>query len=136
MTEDFVKQAIIKYLSANGWGYFKYGPLHAHGVDIKAKKVGYGRYILIETKGTSEKPESNENAFINSIGQLITRMNTTGKTRYYYGVGLPERAAKIALRRLPWQVAKKLLLYVFSVDSEGNVMELSWKNLQKFQTKG
>jgi hypothetical protein len=40
-------------------------------------------------------------------------MKTGGTTRYYYGLGLPEKSANIALRRLPWQVAKKLLLYVF-----------------------
>jgi len=37
------------------------------------------------------------------------------------------------LRRLPWQVAKKLLLYVFSVDGKGNVKKYDWQKLKKHQ---
>jgi hypothetical protein len=39
-------------------------------------------------------------------------------------------SAKIALRRIPWQVAKKLLLYVFSVDKNGIVTQYSWKDIK------
>jgi hypothetical protein len=59
----------------------------------------------------------------------------TGNARYYYGLGLPESSAKIAIRRIPWQVAKKLLLYVFSVNIEGRVKQYSWGNLKTIQTK-
>jgi len=37
------------------------------------------------------------------------------------------------LRRLPWQVAKKLLLYVFSVDEKGKVKKYDWQKLKKHQ---
>ena len=60
-------------------------------------------------------------------------MKSGGTTRYYYGLGLPEKSAKIALRRLPWQVAKKLLLYVFSVDLNGVVAKYAWQDLKKVQ---
>jgi len=53
-----------------------------------------------------------------------------GAARYYYGLGLPESSARIAIRRLPWQVAKKLLLYIFSVDSAGKVKQYSWQDLK------
>ena len=33
-------------------------------------------------------------------------MRDSGSTRNYYGIGLPELSANIALRRLPWQVEK------------------------------
>lgn len=56
-----------------------------------------------------------------------------GGARYYYGLGLPESSAKIAIRRLPWQVAKKLLLYIFSVSRDGKVKQYSWQDLKKFQ---
>ena len=58
-------------------------------------------------------------------------MKADKSTRYYYGLALPESSAKIALRRLPWQVAKKLLLYVFAVDRKGKVIQYSWKDLKK-----
>jgi len=51
----------------------------------------------------------------------------------YYGVGLPESVAKIAVRRIPWQVAKKLLLYVFSVANTGRVKQYSWQELKRIQ---
>ncbi len=134
ISEDFVKNAIIKYLSRNEWGTnLQFGGLRERGVDIKVRHNRYSRYFLIECKGQGIGRGSNEVAFVYSLGQIISRMNTSGKTRYYYGLGLPEKAAKIALRRLPWQVAKKLLLYVFSVTSSGTVTQYSWQDLRKKQ---
>jgi hypothetical protein len=57
----------------------------------------------------------------------------TGNARYYYGIGLPVPAAGIAIRRIPWQVAKKLLLYVFSVSTDGKVKQYSWQELRGIQ---
>lgn len=130
MTEEFVKRQIIKWLSKNNWGKnLEFGGLHDHGVDIKVRHNNYSRYFLIEAKGGDKY----EVSFVYSLGQIITRMNTTGSTRYYYGLGLPAKAANIALRRLPWQVAKKLLLYVFAVYADGEVKQYSWQDLKKEQ---
>ncbi len=133
ITEDFVKNSIIKWLSANGWGHFQYGDLHDKGVDIKSKHTRYSRYFLIEVKGQGRIRQTDEVAFVYSLGQIITRMKTDRTTRYYFGIGLPESSAKIALRRLPWQVAKKLLLYLFSVNQSGKIVRYSWQDLQKLQ---
>jgi hypothetical protein len=107
--------------------------LHERGVDIKAKHHQYSRYFLVEAKGQGKIRQADEVAFVYSLGQIITRMKTSKTTRYYFGLGLPDVSAKIALRRLPWQVAKKLLLYVFSVDQSGNVSQYSWQDLKKVQ---
>src|SRR3990172_2213025 len=133
ISEDFVKNSIIKWLSANGWGHFQFGDLHERGVDIKAKHHQYSRYFLVEAKGQGKIRQADKVAFVYSLGQIITRMKTNKTTRYYFGLGLPDVSAKIALRRLPWQVAKKLLLYVFSVDQSGNVSQYSWQDLKKGQ---
>ncbi|MFA4834049.1 MAG: hypothetical protein WC619_04375 [Patescibacteria group bacterium] len=140
ITEEFVERAIIKYLSQNEWGTnLQFGGLREKGVDIKVRHNRYSRYFLIECKGEGKSVniESNnshkEVAFIYSLGQIITRMKIGGSTRYYFGLGLPESSAKIALRRLPWQVAKKLLLYIFSVDKSGKVKQYSWQDLKKNQ---
>lgn len=136
LSEEFVKRKIIQWLSANDWGkYLKYGDLREKGVDIRVRHNKFSRYFLIEAKGESKIRQGQEVAFVYSLGQIISRMNTSGKTRYYYGIGLPESAAKIALRRLPWQVALKLLLFVFSVDKDGVVTRYSWKELKKLQQK-
>jgi hypothetical protein len=135
MSEDFVKNAIIKYLSRDEWGTnLQFGALHEKGVDIKVRHNRYSRYFLIECKGQGIGRGSSEVSFVYSLGQIISRMKTSGKTRYYYALGLPEKSAKIALRRLPWQVAKKLLLYVFSVNSEGKVVRYDWQSLKKTQS--
>lgn len=130
ITEEFVKHSIIKWLSVNGWGHFEFGGLHEHGVDIKAKNFKYSRYFFIETKGEGKIRQADEVAFVYSLGQIITRMKSGGTTRNYYALGLPEVSAKIAIRRIPWQVAKKLLLYVLSVDKFGKVKQFSWKDIK------
>ena len=112
-------------------GTFQLGGLRDKGVDIKAKHQKYSRYFLIEAKGEGKIRQTDEVAFVYSLGQIITRMQTDKSTRYYYGLALPESSAKIALRRLSWQVAKKLLLYVFIVNKNGNVVQHSWKDLKK-----
>lgn len=141
LSEKFVKKAIIKWLFRNGWGRnLEVGELRDRGVDIKVRHNNYSRYFLIETKGMGSKnikapAARREVIFINSLGQIITRMKTSGSTRYYYGLGLPELSTKIAVRRLPWQIAKKLLLYIFSVSREGRVKQYSWQDLKKIQKK-
>lgn len=133
ISEDFVKNSVIKWLSKNNWGHFEFGGLHDHGVDIKAKKQNYDRYFFIEAKGEGSRREMNENYFVYSLGQIITRMTSGGTTRNYYGLAVPDIVAKIALRRIPWQVAKKLLLYIFSVDKDGKVKEYSWQDIKKLK---
>ena len=109
------------------------GELRDQGVDIRVKNNKVSRFFLIETKGESKIRQGQEVAFVYSLGQIITRMKAGGSTRYYYGLGLPESSAKIAVRRIPWQVAKKLLLYIFSVDKTGKVKQYSWQELKKVQ---
>ncbi|HEY4474279.1 MAG: hypothetical protein A3D67_01830 [Candidatus Lloydbacteria bacterium RIFCSPHIGHO2_02_FULL_51_22] len=133
LSEEFVKRSVIQYLSKNGWGHFQFGGLREHGVDIRARHSRYSRYFLIEVKGEGSSPQMNENYFVYSLGQIVTRMTASGTTRTYYGLALPEAVAKIAKRRIPWQVAKKLLLYVFVIDAKGNVEQLSWKELKNAQ---
>jgi len=131
LSEKQVKTAIINWLYRNGWGRnLKHGELRDKGVDIKVRHNNYARYFFIEVKGEKHA----EVSFVYSLGQIITRMKT-GKSRYYYGLGLAEKSAKIAMRRLPWQVAKKLLLYVFSVDKDKKVKRYYWFDLKKAQTK-
>ena len=132
--EDFVQNAIVKWLSKHDWRIMHLATLSGRGVDIKAKHNKYGRYYLIEAKGAKDG-SSEEVAFVYSLGQIITRMNTSGRTRYYYGLGLPKGAADKAIRRIPHQIAMKLLLHIFSVDEKGNVFRYMPKDLKKLQMK-
>lgn len=138
MTERFVRRAIINYLSRMGWDRgLREKETTEHGVDIKVRHNKYSRYFFIETKGESASKSAKscrETAFVYSLGQIVTRMRA-GEARYYYGVGLPEVVAKIAVRRIPWQVAKKLLLYIFSVNHLGKVKQYSWQEIKKLQKK-
>lgn len=135
--EEFVKHAIIRHLSANGWGTnLKFGSLTERKEDIRVRHNKYGRYFIIETKGdgtkrTSSKDEVN---FVYGLGQLITRI-TTIKKGYYYGLGLPEKSANKAIRRIPYQLANELKLHVFSVNDNGVVKEYKPSDLKKHQKK-
>ena len=136
LSERNVRHAIRDFLSRNGWNRgCREKETHEPGVDLKVRHNNYSRYFLIETKGESSAKSArsmSETAFVYSLGQIITRMNV-GKARYYYGLGLPVPSARIAVRRIPWQVAKKLLLYVFSVDSSEKVKMYSWKEMKAIQ---
>jgi hypothetical protein len=131
MSETFVKNAVIRWLSRNGWGTnLEFDELHAHGVDIRVRNNRYSRYFLIEAKGEGKNRSGSEVAFVYSLGQIITRMKDGGSTRNYYGLALPAKSAQIALRRVPWQVSKKLQLYIFSVNADGNVERYSWQDIK------
>lgn len=142
ITESFIVEQIKKYLltKENGnWNEDKIrtSSLHGHGPDIVlvGGKSGKERFI-IECKGKSYAKAHNsinKEGWLNALGQLVTRMNTSRTIKsetnkgepnraYKYGLGLCEISAKVALRRIPGEIAKTLNLYIFSCDDEGNVM--------------
>lgn len=105
LKEPFVKKAIIKWLSYKGWGRnLESGELNERGVDIRVRHNNFARYFLVEVKGEGRSMQVNQGVFVNAVGQIITRMNTAAK--YKYGLGLPNKSAAIAIRRVPWQIAK------------------------------
>lgn len=137
LSEREVRRAIRSWLFRNDWGRnCVEKETREQGVDLQVCHNRYSRYFLIETKGESSAisaKSQRETTFVYSLGQIITRMNV-GNARYYYGLGLPASSAMIAIRRIPWQVAKKLLLYVFSVDSKGKVTKYDWKRMKTVQS--
>lgn len=136
ITEKFVKQSVIQWLYRNGWGRnLRAGELRDKGVDIKVRHNNYSRYFLIETKGEGSAKSKSRNSqkethFVYGLGQIVTRMKSV-HAGYYYGLGLPDSIAKIAVRRIPKEVAKDLRLYIFSVNKDGRVKRFSWKQFSK-----
>lgn len=145
LTEDFVQEQIIMYLTNNGWSTsLKSKSLKEHGVDIKVRNDKFSRYWLIEVKGDASQnakyPKSHREVNFNlAVGQIVTRMQTTGarvyKYRYKYGIGYPASFKDLVIRRLPYDVCDKLNLYVFLVDESGTVEKLGWRDLKKAQVK-
>ena len=145
LTEAFVQEQIIKHLTGNGWSKsLKSKTLKEHGVDIKVRNDKVSRYFLIEVKGdassTAKYPKSHREVNFNlAIGQIVTRMQTTGarayKYRYKYGIGYPASFKDLVVRRLPYDVCDKLNLHVFLVDESGEVEMLGWRDLKKVQVK-
>lgn len=143
LTEDFVQNSIVSYLSENGWSKsLKSKSLKEHGVDIKVRNNKVSRYWLIEVKGdaspTAKYPRSHREVNFNlALGQIVTRMMTDGargyKYRYKYGIGYPASFRSIVIRRLPYDVCDKLNLYVFFVDENSSVELLGWRDLKKLQ---
>lgn len=117
MAERVVRRAIINFLARKGWDRgLREKETAEHGVDIKVRHNQYSRYFFIETKGDSTCKSAKsvrESSFINSLGQIITRMKT-GTARYYYGIGLPESCARIAVRRIPWAHKLTKFFYLFT----------------------
>lgn len=138
LSEKDVRRAMREWLFRNGWGRnYKEKEAQEKGVDIQVQNNKWAGYFLIETKGESKSKSArqvSEVSFVYSLGQIITRMKVVdARYAYNYGLALPESSARIAIRRIPWQVARKLILYVFSVNRKGKVKKYSWQDLKKVQ---
>jgi len=140
ITEKFIEKSILKHLRQKGWDYnIKTKDLHEHGCDIvvtNSRNKHKATRFLIECKGKSYAKWAkavNETIFLFALGQIITRMSVVARHAYKYGLGLPEVSANKALRRIPWQAARHLCLYIFSIDDKGNVKEYSPKDFKRIQ---
>jgi len=140
ISEKFVEESILKHLSKKGWDYnVKTKGLHEKGCDIvvtDSRNKNKARRFYIECKGKSYAKSAKsiaDTTFLFALGQDITRMSVIARHAYKYGLGLPEESAKKALRRIPWQAARHLCLYIFSVDDKGHVKEYSPKDFKSLQ---
>lgn len=141
LTERKVQLAVLDYLYKTGWGTNPHiKQANEKGVDIRVQNnKAKSRYFFIETKGESSSKSTrsiSETSFVYSLGQLVTRMKVVdARYAYQYGLGLPKKSASIAVRRIPWQFAKKVCLHVFSVDKNRKVTGYSWQDMKKIQEK-
>ena len=145
LTEKFVQDNIIEYLFRKGWSRnLRSKSGDEHGVDIRVRNNNFARYWLIECKGdaskTAKSPSSHREVCFNlALGQIITRMKSNGKRGYKYGykygVGFPASFEDLVARRLPFNVADRLNLYVFFVDYGGKVTLYDWRKLKQLQNK-
>ena len=145
LSEDFIQNAVIKYLKEKGWSEALHSAkLWEHGVDIKVR-AKYGRYWLIEVKGDpSEKVKSpagsRSSNFNSAVGQIITRMHSNRSKRYRdcyhgykYGLAFSTYFRDMVIKKMPFNILRRLCLYVFFVDRNGNVEEINWRKLKKVQ---
>ena len=140
LDESSVVKYVQKYIAKRGWDYnVKIKGLHEKGCDIIATNShnkNKATRLFIECKGKSYAKSARAIAdtnFLFALGQLITRMKVIARHAYKYGLGLHEESARKALRRIPWQAAKHLCLYVYSIDDNGKVKEYSPKDFKRFQ---
>lgn len=115
ISEDKVIDAMLKWAYRNRYGLrpkIKHG--HKKGVDLELNHERTRHKYLIECKGGPH----HEVNFVNSLGQIITRMNRKplGVT---YGIALPIKAAELARKRIPRSFAARNKLTVFSVSNNG-----------------
>lgn len=152
LKETEVVELVKKYLFSHGCWIeegSKIASLHEHGVDIYL--VGAkdkGARFLIECKGKSNakteksRTSANREGWLNALGQIVTRMNTSrilmsGKSKgdinraYNYGLGLYWVGAQVALRRIPHEIAKVMNLHIFSVSDNGVVKCFTPKDFGK-----
>lgn len=143
LSEKFVQDSIIEHLFHKGWSRnLRSKSVDEHGVDIKVRNNNFARYWLVECKGDASKtakyPRSHREVCFNlALGQIVTRMKSSGKRGYKYGykygVGFPASFRDLVMRRLPFNVADRLNLYIFLVGVGGKVELLDWKKLKAVQ---
>lgn len=126
LTEDEIVERVKTFLFNKQNGNWheektKTAKGHKHGPDIvMCGGKRNSEYFIIECKGKSYAKSSdsiNKEGWLNALGQIITRMKTsrvikTGKNKgminhaYKYGLGLYWESAKVALSRIPKEIAK------------------------------
>jgi hypothetical protein len=104
-----------------------------HGVDITARHTKYGRFFLVEAKGESGKgakalTSGREVRFLQSVGQLVTRIQP--ERGYYYGLAYPSSYRSLVTRRLHPALLKVLHIHLFFVNSKLQVEHLTWREVR------
>lgn len=123
ISESKLMDFVVDWAYKNGWGLkpkIKHG--HKHGVDLELTHEQSRHKYFIECKGGSH----HEVNFVNSLGQIITRMNRIPKG-VYYGLALPTKSAEIARKRIPRGFAARNRLTIFSVSNSGKVTRFTSK---------
>ena len=146
LTEDFVQNAVVLYLKEKGWGTLLHAAnLWEQGVDIKVRNDSYGRYWLIEVKGDPSAKVKNpagsrSSSFNSAMGQIITRMHSNRNERYRdcyhgykYGLAFSIYFRDMVIKKMPFNVLRRLCLYIFFVDKNRSVEEINWRALEKIQ---
>ncbi len=143
LTEDFVQSKLIKHLERQGWSKsLKSAELWEHGVDIKVRNNKFSRYWLIEVKGDpSAKVKSpggsRSSSFNSALGQIVTRMHRNGKRvykyGYKYGIAFPSSFRPMVTKKMPFDIMDKLNLYIFFVEPNGAVEEISWRVMKNMK---
>ena len=115
------------------------------GVDIKVRNNNYGRYWLVEVKGdpsakVKSPAGSRSSSFNSAIGQIITRMHSKRSEKYRecyhgykYGLAFSTYFRDMVIRKIPFNILRRLNLYIFFVDKKGDVEEINWEKLKKIQ---
>ena len=146
LTEDFVQDAVVKYLANKGWSKcLNSAELWEQGVDIKVRNNNYGRYWLVEVKGdpsakVKSPAGSRSSSFNSAMGQIITRMHSNRSEKYRdcyhgykYGIAFSTYFRDMVIRKTPFNVLRKLNLCIFFVDKNGDVEEINHRDLKKLQ---
>ena len=151
LKEEVIVQKIIDFLCGKERGNWQIKTLkphekHEHGsdIDIRGGK-SKTEHFIIECKGKSYAKSANsinKEGWLVALGQLVTRMEDpriiqSGKNKgepnraVKYGLGLYWVGAKVALKRIPFEIAKTMNLYIFSVDDEGFVKQFTPKDFKR-----
>ncbi len=122
ITEDKLKEKLVRSLAKNGWKITNNWKIkNKGGIDIKGYK--HGRTLWVEAKGDRKHHhQAVHDSFTKAIGQILYRMKDDQKYRYY-GIAIPASWEKVWKRKIKemeyaW---KQLRIRIYLVDKIGNV---------------
>ena len=150
LKEEEIVEKVIDFLCGKERGNWQIKTLkphekHEHGADIDIRGgKSNTEHFIIECKGKSYAKSANsinKEGWLVALGQLVTRMKQPRilqsekhkgepNRAVKYGLGLYWVGARVALRRIPFEIAKTMNLYIFSVDDEGFVRQFSPKDFK------
>lgn len=133
LTEEFVRNRVLEWLSSHGYSATKVKTLSEHGPDILAKKIGSNRFYIVEVKGDvhTERNSLHHGVLLSALGEIMLRVQEQKYCKY--AVGIPESYREMVIRRVQWILMKKMGLDFLFVNTKGEVEKLNWPKLKNMQ---
>ncbi len=130
LSEDFVKNAVVRWLNEHDYIIRRLRTLSQHGPDIVAKKRRSGNYIIIEAKG---EPQTNPvkmryPTLLSGLGEILQRVSH--ERHYRYALAVPGTFNDLLKRKVPWAAAKKLGVEFLLINGRGEVRRVTWGDLR------
>jgi len=136
LTEEFVKNHVLEWLSKKGYGVIKVKTMTEHGEDIRARKIKSRNYFIVECKGDppGKNPEKIRHGFfVSGLGEVIQRVRH--EKHYRYGLAFPESYRQLVFKRVPWVGCKRLGVEFLLVSNKGKVERITWRDLKEPQIR-
>ncbi len=135
MSERQVENYLREYLESIGWEMLNKPRRHGqHGIDIKARKTRWNRYLYVELKKDSKHASVRQTNINSALGQIMIQMDKKGNipnSSRIYALGFPKTMQRLFINKFCGSHFgfRQLKLRTYWVSKSGEVEELAYSQL-------